>query len=134
MSENFQLYVDIVEKVDKDKFVFGPVLLADTEDLQGDVYDSEEVEKAAWRFAKNGFLGDEMHKKDLDKDEALFVESFVWRPGLMGDSMTIGKKTYETTTWFAGAVLGDDLWSKVEKGKIRGFSISGTAIRVAEAA
>ena len=70
-SYNISIANEIVAKRDEDRYVLAPVLIADTEDRQTDIYSGREVEKAAWSFAKNCWQPDRMHKELLSPEEAL---------------------------------------------------------------
>ena len=131
--EPFRYTCSVIFKREEDQYLFGPILIANVRDRQGDIYDDREVEKAAWRFARNGFVADYMHKMQLGPKDAAFVESFVYRPDVFGGPLTIAKRTYATTTWFGGSIVGDEIWKQVKEGKINGYSITGYAKKIAEA-
>lgn len=126
----------IIAKRERDQYVLAPVLIADVLDRQKDIYNGREVEKAAWSFSKNGWTPDYMHERIIGPREAMVVESWVYRPDIMGSPLVIKNgdtlHEYTTHTWFMGFLLGDDIWQDYLDGKLTGLSITGTADRDAE--
>jgi hypothetical protein len=114
------------EETDDERFVFGVVLVPNEPDLQNDVYDEEEVRKAAHSFMElYGGTLKLMHKGQPLDDAAKVLETYVSRSEEQhGDVM------YPTGTWFVASRIKDDaLWEDVKCGKFQGYSMGGTALR-----
>ena len=119
---------EIIVKRDADQYIAGPVLIADVMDRQEHIISSRDVQLAAWKWAYNGFESNLMHEgPDLEPEEALVVASWVNDPSESGP-FNLGGKSFHTTTWFMGVLLGDTLWKKVQSGELTGFSIEGEGV------
>ncbi len=93
------------------------------EDLQGDVVDIMELQKAAHDFAENSRAGNAMHK---GADVARVVESIVFTKALQ-DALGID---LGMEGWFVGYQIFDaDVWKRVKSGELRAFSVEGTGVR-----
>jgi hypothetical protein len=114
-------------KVDEDqRLVFGWFSVIEengqvVEDLQGDVIDEVELEKAAYDFVLNARVAGEMHK---NIGVGSLIESVMFtkeKQKILG--IDLGK-----VGWFAGFYIDDDsVWDSVKKGDYSAFSISGKA-------
>ena len=116
---------------DEQRLVFGwasVAINADGEpvvDLQDDMIDPAELEKAAYRAMEARFEAGEMHQRT---GIGRIVESFVVTPeklqamGLAEDVLPIG-------WWIGVRVTDDDVWQRVKRGEYRAFSIHGMARR-----
>lgn len=105
--------------IDEEKrIVFGPVLVPDEVDLQGDFEFREDIEKAAHNFLRNhGKIG-EQHQIFQGIGEP--VESHILRQPMQGAK----GETLEIGTWFLGVkITNDPTWEKVLSKKLNGFSI-----------
>lgn len=83
----------------------------------------EELEKAAWSFMEHPQVG--LFHDKTKRGTGRVVESYVYR----GPTWTIGDATIEPGTWLLGVIWDPDAWALVKSGKVRGFSIDGTASR-----
>jgi hypothetical protein len=96
------------------------------EDLQGDMLDIDELERAAYDFVLEFRNAGERHDPALRKRGRL-VESCVFTPeklAAMGITCPVKK------AWWVGFYIDDDLaWEKVKSGEYEMFSIEGKAIR-----
>jgi hypothetical protein len=109
-----------------ERIVFGVVLVPDETDAQGDVYDAEEVRRAAYSFMEQyGGKLKLMHDgKPLD-GKAIVLETYVSK-----HEERHGEEMFPIGTWFmTSRVSDDDLWAEVKNGKWTGYSIGGSAIR-----
>lgn len=134
-DDEFEIYTEI-SKVDTDKRqVFGwasvtkhngiPVL-----DLQDDIIDLEEIEKAAYDFVKNSRIGGNMHAKGTSGPVHVsdMIESFVLTPEKKA-AMGLPDDTPEG--WWVGYKVNDEqTWQDAKSGKLAGFSVHGTGKRV----
>ena len=94
-----------------------------------DFFTAEELEKAAWAFAKTSMdIG--LFHEDGTEGHARVVESYIYRgnPWIVDD--TPGHETIvRKGDWLIGAVLDDSAWEMYEAGHITGFSPQGSARR-----
>jgi hypothetical protein len=121
----FEYFITKMEITEPTKrLVTGVVLEPDTPDAQGDIYNEEEVEKAAHgymsRYRISSEMG-EMHKSTTKKIEV--VESWLQREPAALNGQPVKKGSWLITV----KVNKDDAWEKVKSGEYRGFSIGGTA-------
>lgn len=108
----------IVVKSEKRRLVYGEVYAPNQIDTDGEAMTAEEIEKMAHNFLMHGRTDkiDEMH--DYSETGCLVCESFIARKS-DPDGFVKG-------SWVLGVyILPDDLWEKVEKGEINGFSFAG---------
>lgn len=108
-------------KADNDRHVITSVVY---EPMKKDAHDNfmtaDQIEKAAHWFLKNGNKVDFQH--DFNQAEGCaIVESYI-----APDDMEIGGEPVAKGTWVASIeVQNDDIWDKVQKGEITGFSMGG---------
>lgn len=112
-----------IAKSEDEQFVLGPVLVPDTEDLQGDVVSADEIRQAAHRFME---WYQDIHLQH-ERDTTLKVtESFV-----APVDFQLGDYLVKAGTWLLGVHVTDPgIWQMVKDGRLRGFSIGGYAERV----
>lgn len=116
----FSTYGKIV-KVDTDNhYVTGIVYEPMTEDSQENYMTADEIQKAAYWYAKNGDKVDLQHSFEA-LDGACVVENFVAKSDMEIEGEQISKGTWLMTVEVSDA----DIWSKIEKGEITGFSMGG---------
>ena len=100
------------------RIVFGPVLVPDEVDLQGDFEFREDIEHAAHNFLRNNGKIGEQHQIFQGIGEP--VESHILRQpmiGAKGETLAVG-------TWFLGVkITNEPTWQKVLKKELNGFSI-----------
>lgn len=110
-------------KTDNDTHhVTGIVYEPNTEDTQGEFMTEEEIAKACYWFAKNGNDVDVQHSFKSQEGVSI-VENWVAKA-----DFTIGDETIKKGTWLITAeVQNDDIWDKITKGEITGFSMGGRA-------
>ena len=94
------------------------------EPLETDAHDNfmteDEIQKAAYWFAKNGDKVDMQH--DFEEcDSCTVVETWVAKA-----DFNIGEEAIKKGTWLMTVeVTDDDIWEQVQKGTITGFSMGG---------
>jgi cation transport regulator len=81
-----------------------------------------EVDKPLAELAKRGVSA--MHIEDLE--DAEIVESFI-----APTDMKIGKQAVKKGSWLAGIIWPEDVFKKIESGEWTGYSMGGTAHKVA---
>jgi len=120
------LPLEIVRKDAKKRVVTGIVLEPGTKDAQGDIIPAEEIEKAAWDFlARWRYTG--LHHEGEPDPRLQVVESWI---APVEFSFPENKKfVVRKGTWLLSVRCPPDIWEKVEKGELRGFSIQGMGKR-----
>ncbi len=124
-SEDDKTFVAEILKADEERrLVYGAVLKPGVIDSQGDKCSEREVELAAHRFLMSKISDvaiDEQHDRDVPVEEACPVESYVTQ-----DIVKMGDKELPKGTWIMVThIPSDDLWDKVKKHQINGFSVRG---------
>lgn len=116
IAEKGSLTAPIVWKDEAKRIVYGPVLVPDVEDSDGDVVTAEKIEAVAHKFLEEYRLMEHMHSL---KSIAHPVESY-----LAPVDMELGDTVIPKGTWVVGAKINDDgAWEEVTKGQLTGFSI-----------
>jgi hypothetical protein len=115
-------------KDDSKQIVYGVVLSPGVTDSQGDVSTAEDIEKAAHQFLVAYRKHDVQHAEQLAGVET--VESFI-----APDDMTIAGEQVVKGAWVMATHVSDpDVWQRVQKGEITGYSIGGSGVRTPIAA
>lgn len=112
-----------VEKANEElRLVTGIVLEPEVTDGQGDIYDEEEIRKAAHKFMAD-YLGQGngvMHKS-YGSAALRIVESYIAPVDFQLEGGEVKKGT-----WMMSTIVKDDtLWAAIKKGEITGYSIRG---------
>jgi hypothetical protein len=124
-EKDVRLLVDKADKADERNIVFGVVLEPDEVDTQKDTIKAEEIERAAhlWmaRFQDRGV----MHRRVVNSKIEIY-ESYIAPVNL-----TIAGQKVKKGTWLLMYHVTDpELWGKIKRGEITGFSMGGFARRV----
>lgn len=110
----------IIRKDSENHYITGIVYEPMTEDSQGNYMTEEEIVKAAIWYAKNGDQVDLQHSFEPLSGAAV-VESWVAKA-----DFTLGGETIRKGTWLMTVEVTDaDIWNRIEKGEITGFSMGG---------
>lgn len=138
-QSRFKCVYEILSKNDDKRLMVGPVLIPDNIDLQDDIINKEEIEKAAHGYmVKLAYRDDrefllELGFKEVDKAgergfqhtdfsrKMAVVETFIAPVDFELNGRTITKGTWVMTM----KVFDDEVWAMVKTGKITGFSIGG---------
>ncbi len=111
-----ELTAPIVLKDLDRRIVYGPVLIPDVPDTDGDVVTADKVERVAHRFMEEYRLMEHMHTL---KSVARPVESYT-APTVLD----LGQARVQKGSWVMGAkVVDDGAWEDVKSGKLTGFSV-----------
>lgn len=116
----FVTYGRIVKANADNHYVTGIVYEPMTEDSHGNYMTEDEITKAAYYFAKNGDKVDLQHSFE-PLDGATVVENWIAKADFKIDNEEIRKGTWLITV----EVTDADIWDKIEKGEISGFSMGG---------
>lgn len=114
----------IIKMDTESHFITGVVYEPMVEDTQGDFMTEEEIQKAAYWFAKNGDKIDLQHNFE-ECQSCSVVENWVAKADFTVDGTDVKKGTWLLTV----EVADDEIWEKVEKGEITGFSMGGVALQ-----
>lgn len=105
-----------------DNIVYGIVLKANTEDLQGDIMSPEDIRAAMHDYMAEYRSININHESDID---ACPVEC--WQAK---DPGTLGNSRYNTGDWIMGTrVYDENVLRAVQEGKLRSYSIEGIGTR-----
>ena len=119
-TAQFQIYGRILKAEKETHHVTGIVYEPLVEDAQGDFMTAEEIQKAAYWFAKNG-VGNDIQHSFKPQSGLTVVESWIAKADFEIDGEQIKKGTWLMTV----EVTDADVWSAIEKGEITGFSMGG---------
>lgn len=110
----------ILKVDDVHHYVTGIVYEPMIEDAHGNFMTEDEIIKAAYWFAKNGDNVDLQHSFEALSD-ATVVENWVTKSDTRIDNIEITKGTWLMTV----EVTDSDVWDKIQKGELTGFSMGG---------
>lgn len=110
----------IVKTDSSNHYVTGVVYEPLVEDAHGDFMTEEEIAKAAYWFAKNGNDVDIQHSFKAEEGISV-VENWIAKA-----DFEINDEEIKKGTWLITAeVQNDEIWDKISKGEITGFSMGG---------
>lgn len=120
----------IVNKNEPQRVAYAAVAVPGEPDSDGEILTPEEIEYAAHKWMENYRNMDIMH---TFKNVANPVESYI-----LPQEMTVKAYDQEMTlpqgTWIVGShITDDDTWQKVQKGELRGHSLTGVRGQLAAA-
>lgn len=119
-SASFSTFGKIVKTDSENHFVTGVVYEPMSLDTQGDYMTADEIQKAAHWYAKNGSGVDIQHDEEKLEGAAV-VESWIAKA-----DFTLDKTDIKKGTWLMTVEISDpDIWDKIEKGELTGFSMGG---------
>jgi hypothetical protein len=126
-AEPANVFVEIAKASDEQQTVTGIVLQPEVTDAQGDIYDANVIQAAAFDFLANYNKASKLghQHNDFKNWEGRFalVESY-----LAPMDFALGTKLVKAGSWVMTVkVLDSKIWKLVKDGKITGFSIGGKA-------
>ncbi len=120
---SFVNYGRILKADAESHYVTGIVYEPLTEDTDGEFMTAEEIRKAAYYYVKNFENVDIQHSFEPEKNCAV-VESWIAKA-----DFSIGNEQVKEGTWLMTVeVTDDELWEKIIKGEITGFSMGGVCM------
>ncbi|TSI19892.1 hypothetical protein FOT98_08845 [Bacillus sp. HY001] len=120
-NPTFQKQVTILTKTeDEQKLVYGVVYEPGVADAHNDYMTAAEIEKAAHEFMKESQNIDTQH--DFTAGAGEIVESYI-APA----DFEINGTTIQKGSWVIATKATDEVWEKIQKGEITGYSMAGTA-------
>ena len=124
--------VEKVLKFDAERqYVFGWASVAITkdghqvEDLQGDLIDVDDLEQAAYDFARDYRSTGVMHQGDV---VGQMIESFMVTPDKL-EAMGLPPDALPQGHWVGFHIPDAEIFGKIRDGSFSGFSIQGDAVR-----
>ncbi len=126
-NSNFEFQVNrfLFEKNDPQRLVYGVVYEPGQEDSQGDIMDSEEIEKMAHNFLKDYRMIDKQHNYIPGAGEV--VESYIVQDNFQKNGESIKKGS-----WILVTKASEEVWEEVQKGNFTGYSMAGWAKSIEE--
>lgn len=119
-SANFQTYGCILKSEDETHYITGIVYEPMVEDTDKNYMTAAEIAKAEKYFTENSGSIDIQHSFETEENVSV-VESWITKC----DCSINGKEVKKGTWLMTVKVEDDDIWDKVEKGEITGFSMGG---------
>jgi hypothetical protein len=122
---------EIVVPIWKDEskqIVYGVVLEPDQVDSQGDIVSPQEIEKAAHTYLADSRRSDVQHNEMAAGVDV--VESYV----APCDLEVAGQRVQKGAWVIAHKIHDSELWGRICKGELTGYSIGGSGVRLAEEA
>lgn len=122
-EDGFKKFVPIfdVSKKEDEHIVCGIVYAPNEVDSQGDFTTEEEIRKAAYQFMEEVQKFKINHEGDYIRAKVL--ESYVAPEDLMIADQKVKKGSWILAT----RILDEDLWRRIKKGEIKGYSMAGKA-------
>lgn len=123
----------VVKQSEEMRYTLGVAYPANQTDAHKDKISPEDLEKAAHSFIrrmytmKDGRLPPNaglMHQAGTDLAGEV-VESYIYR----GPDWDVGDQKVRAGDWLLGVIWSEDAWTNIRKGKFKGYSIQGWAIR-----
>lgn len=97
-----------------------------TDDLHGDTYTAEEIEKACIDFNTHCMTANIFHQ--IETQDAEIVQSFIAPASFTLDNgVEVKKGAWLQWFYFPETTIGDELWEGVKSGDINGVSINAKA-------
>lgn len=123
--------LEVTKSMDEEKRMALFVVLAPqegdtTDDLHGDTYTEEEIEKACNNFNMHCNTANIFHQ--VETQDAEIVQSFIAPASFTLDNgVEVKKGTWLQWFYFPETEVGDSLWEGVKSGDINGVSINALA-------
>lgn len=118
------------------RYTFGPVYSPGVLDAHDEFSDTEELRKALWNFAESSDR--RLRKQHGTEVVGKIVEQVQWPFDLETELTThtgeMRKVKLPAGTVYLGVNWTPDAWEDVKKGRIRGYSMGGAAVRLRDAA
>lgn len=116
----------VIKEEEEKRYTLGVAYPANRVDAHGDYTTPEELEKAAWEFAKRIQEGRAsiglMHLPGTE-GAGTVVESYIYR----GPTWEINGQVVQPGDWLLGVIWSEEAWKLIKAGKITGYSIQGMA-------
>ncbi len=125
--------MNVVKSSDEDRYLLTVVYSPNTLPLRGvddrvDLASPRVLEKAAWSYLRKG-CPTGMGHRDGHENEAVCVESYIYRNPVSWDVNGDGALVVTKGDWLAGFILSPAQWRLFKSGEIGGVSFQGSARR-----
>ncbi len=127
VTKELRLLVPIEKAAAARRITYGVVLEPDTEDLQGDVMEAEDIELSAHSWMEESQAGGQMHAEIVKG--ACVVESFL-APADFEVETDLGTETVRKGSWVLAMRWPEDIWKRIEDGELTGYSVGGQGVRL----
>lgn len=124
--EFHKMIIKKAEGDDPERIVFGIVAEPHEEDTEGDWESAEDIQKALYNFMGGGAIFKMNHSGGAV--DAKLLEAYI-----APVDFQIEGKVVKKGSWVQALRVDADIFSKIEKGELTGFSMAGTAIRIEDA-
>lgn len=123
-----------VVKNEEKRYTLGPVYAPGETDAHGETILADELQHAMWDYVRKGDRT--VHLQHSDKRAGEWVEILTWPLSLRTTlKMSNNRKEdveFPPGTVFMGVIWDEETWPLVKAGKISGYSLGGTAVKVPE--
>jgi hypothetical protein len=130
LGQYYQSALIPIVKAEEQRYTLGAVYAPGEVDFHGDTMSAEEIEKAAWSFAKKDGLTHRVGLMHTSGTEGAgeVVESYVWRSPKWEFKDVSGRdQTIAPGAWMLGVVWTPEAWKKIKSGAVTGLSLQGVA-------
>jgi len=135
-DEKIAMLVDksahIVAKAHEQRYTLGPWYVPGVEDAHGEFTDEDTLQKALWDWVRSGDRTIYLQHSDKPAGEMVEIMTvpFAVEADLTVPNQGVTKYQFPANTPFMGVVWEQWSWNLVKEGKLRGYSIGGTARRM----
>jgi hypothetical protein len=135
-DEKIALLVDksagIVAKANEQRYTLGPWYVPGVEDAHGEFTDEDTLQKALWDWVRSGDRTIYLQHSDKPAGEMVEIMTvpFAVEADLTVPNQGVTKYQFPANTPFMGVVWEEWSWNLVKEGKLRGYSIGGSARRM----
>jgi hypothetical protein len=116
------------------RYTLGVVYAAKEVDAHKDWMTSEDIEQAAWNYARKGMRIGVQHRAGTT-GAGTVVESYIHRgaPWRVND-IAGEQQVVEPGDWILGVVWTPEAWAEIQSGRVTGYSLQGWASKAIESA
>lgn len=124
---------EVTKARDELRYTLGPLYAPNFEDAHGEFVTEDDLRKAVWEYVDTS---DHVIRKQHGREMIGQVRENVQWPSEITTEVTradtgeVRKVTYPAGTVFLGVQWSKEAWPLVKKGKIRGYSLGGGAMRL----
>lgn len=127
----------VTKTVEEKRYTLGVVYVPGATDADDEWADADDLQSAVWEYMRKGYRG--IRDTHTDREIGELVELISWpfpvevEAPVPGEAQ-VRKYALPAGSVFAGVVWSEEAWAEAKKGRLRGFSMGGRAVRVKEAA
>ena len=126
----------VAKTAEEHRYTLGILYVPGALDSDDEWVTSDELQKAVWDYVRKGDRRvRDTHNRDVVIGEQVELISWPYEVEVEAPlpSGEVRKYKLPPGTIFEGVIWGDEAWSLVKAGKLRGFSMGGKAVRLKEA-